>query len=285
MTSNTVLSILSQRNRQLECPPALPPLLSLPLELRQKVYSYLLPYTNFNARSYSGGRTVWTPGTLTLLSVCKQLYDECAAVMYGENIFEVCVGYDSIEFVQLRRLKSGVMPSSTPPFMDFFNKWCVKRMRCIVVNVKYVDDYTGESTSGVQPMDNVGVDASIGMIKHNVRLTSALMYGISKQVEKLVNRLLYADELYSVQVNLRSWDDNVQTVRTVLEPLKKLVNVRNEIEVFGLPQANRSRSVGFLGPRDTDWRSRKCSFKPGVSSYVIECCDLEEKGNKIEDSG
>lgn len=149
MAPISVASILASRNKQsVQEPPevALPPLLALPLELRRKIYSYLLPRTNFNIQTYRGGRTIWEVGNVAILSVCHQLYDECAAILYGENIFEIRVGYDRVEFVQLRKLKwNGVVPLSTPLFSDFFGDRVVKRMRWVVVNIQYVDDYTGES--------------------------------------------------------------------------------------------------------------------------------------------
>jgi hypothetical protein len=150
MTPPSVSYILASRNKQqLEDDPpevALPALLALPLELRRKIYSHLLPRTNFNIQTYRGGRTIWEVGNIALFSVCRQLYDECAAMLYGENIFEIRVGYDRVEFVQLRKLKwNGVVPLSTPLFSDFFADRVVKRMRWVVVNIQYVDDYTGKS--------------------------------------------------------------------------------------------------------------------------------------------
>lgn len=172
-------------------------------------------------------------------------------MLYGENIFECNVGYDSIEFIQLRKLRTGVMPLRTPPFLEFFKERCVKKMRNVVINCPFIDDYTG-------------------MIKHNVRLTSALMHGIRKQVDNLVVFLLQAEVLYNVQVNLRSWADTIDTAQTVLEPLKKLTNVRDEIEVFGLPKSGAGCRKGYLGASDVDWRSRKAVFKPGDPDHKIE---------------
>ena len=150
MTSTAVSYILASRHKPLQHDPpevAVPALLALPLELRRKIYSYLLPHTSFDTRPYRGGRTIWNTGNIALFSVCRQLYDECAATLYGDNIFEIRVGYDRVEFIQFRRLKrNGVVPLtlSTPLFCDFFSDRIMSRMRRIVVNIQYVDDYTGE---------------------------------------------------------------------------------------------------------------------------------------------
>jgi hypothetical protein len=112
------------------------------------------------------------------------------------------------------------------------------------------------------------------MIKHNVRLRGSLMHGLQQAVGTLVDRLLIADELHSVQVNLRSWEDDIETVRTVLRPLSELTNVRDKIEVFGLPLPQASPEANLFDHQDTDWRKRKCLLKSGASSSEINYANV-----------
>jgi len=123
------------------------------------------------------------------------------------------------------------------------------------------------------------------MIKHNVRLPASLMRGISEKADTLVSRLLLADELHSVQVNLRNWEDDIETVRTVLRPFDLLVNVRDRIEVFGLPMAEAGAKSSLLSHRDGDWRERKRAFKPGNSCFEVDYphAILEETGGGLHE--
>jgi len=162
MSSLTISDVFASRNKQLEHSPskiAIPSFLALPLELRREIYSYLLPHTNLNLQTYRGSRIVWEPGSIALLSVCHQLYNECAAVLYGENIFEIRVEQGGIFFQEFRRLKSiGLVQPRTPQFCEFFGDRVMKRMRWIVVSIRYLDAYIGESRHVCRVRDPIKVD-------------------------------------------------------------------------------------------------------------------------------
>jgi len=153
MTFVSVASILASRNKQVDHDPAevaIPPLLALPLELRREIYSYLLPCTNCDDRTYDGGKVIWNVGNIALFSVCHQLYEECAAILYGENIYEIRVEYGWTEFIQLRELKCNDVVTMTKPLSrGSFEDRVLKRMRWVVINIQYIDDYTGESHSRI----------------------------------------------------------------------------------------------------------------------------------------
>ena len=69
-------------------------ILRLPVELRQTIYSYLLP----TVEPRNDGKILWTPGQTSLLCVSRLVHDECAALIYGNNPFVLIVEYDSITF-------------------------------------------------------------------------------------------------------------------------------------------------------------------------------------------
>lgn len=180
------------------------PLLHLPLELRQHIYSYLIPRTqelrqsnplgsharNFSAvqrRSASGmalprvvesarssnserdgsmSNVVWQRGNINMLMVCRQTQREYAEMMYGRNTFLLFVTYSGITFRFRWLLPSGLAPSRSYDFLDLLPDRYLRLVRKVMVHVDHVDSYTG-------------------MIKFNVS-GSGLTHGIRKQVQRLV---------------------------------------------------------------------------------------------------
>ena len=187
------------------------PLLRLPLELRQEIFSYLLPRTrevadtnplanharNFSAvqkrvakgmtppkapispaASSPGGKpsagpavsnVVWQRGQVNLLSVCRQLHDECADLIYGTNTFLLFLTFSGITFRYRWLLLSGAAPSRSYQFLELLPKRYLRLVKRVVVHVDHVDSYTG-------------------MIKFNVS-GKGLTHGLQRQVQRLVNAL------------------------------------------------------------------------------------------------
>lgn len=175
------------------------PLLKLPLELRQQIFNYLLPRTikhsdpnplasharNFSAvkkRAAKGmivpkqdppqrgpSHVVWQRGNIKLLSVCRQIHDECADMLYGRNTFLLFVTYAGITFRYSWLLPTGMTPNRHFPFLELLSSNYMTRIKRIIVNVDHVDSYTG-------------------MIKFNVS-GKGLTHGLRKQVQRLVNAL------------------------------------------------------------------------------------------------
>ncbi|KAK4501371.1 hypothetical protein PRZ48_007179 [Zasmidium cellare] len=176
------------------------PLLKLPLELRQQIFNYLLPRTiqhsdpnplasharNFSAvkkRAAKGmvvpkpevekqrgpSHIVWQRGNIKLLSVCRQIHDECADILYGRNTFLLFVTYAGITFRYSWLLPTGMTPNRHYPFIELLSEKYMSRIKRVIVNVDHVDSYTG-------------------MIKFNVS-GKGLTHGLRKQVKRLVNAL------------------------------------------------------------------------------------------------
>jgi len=104
----------------------------------------------------------------------------------------------------------------------------------------------------------------VDTLKHNVVCLPANRRNISEQVDTLVSRLKLADELQSMQVNLRCREHSVENVWTILRPFNKLMNVRDGVEVFGLPSIGSSSNLLL---------EEKCSFRPGEPSFTIQYPD------------
>ena len=117
-------------------------LLKLPLEIRQHIYRFLLPCTTV-LRSQAGVAHVWLPGVTGFLATCQQVHHEATELLYGDTVFVVEVGYDTISFRHRRLLESGLLPQSTKPFLETMRPH-LYAIRNIAVSVEHVDSYTGE---------------------------------------------------------------------------------------------------------------------------------------------
>jgi hypothetical protein len=264
-TTAQILQLHISQKSPLNHKPNNPPFafLRLPYELRRKIYLYLLPYTETKSSAgslvstttgtssaassahkihlaslpsakYTANTTLWHRGNTALLAVSKQLHDECAALLYGENVFVLWVSYDTIQFRFRWVLASGLAPSCAFDFLQLVKGRYLGLVRKVVVTVDVVDEYTG-------------------MIKFNVG-GSGLVYGLKLQVEKLVKALKKAEGeegLRRLTMRLQNGSDGVpegekrlvgrnrerevrstDEVQGVLEPLKEISGLR-EVILYG----------------------------------------------------
>lgn len=251
-------------------PGALPFLLQLPVELRLRIYSYILPYTSTLDLSLQRGngeperseynltfvhetaeqgvwkmqkthpRTgrevghdiVWRRGCTAVLAVNHQVHDECVDMIYGDNTFVLTVAFDAIKFCQRWRTANNLTPSRSYAFLDHFSQRNLIRIKNYVINVEHVDDYTG-------------------MIKYNCG-GRGLTVGIRNKVQELVDLLSVVPYLHRLHVHLidgaisrrqfpsgrvhRVQDEqNYANSQTVLEPCRRLYGVR-KARVTGVSQ-------------------------------------------------
>ncbi|KAF2638992.1 hypothetical protein P280DRAFT_403806 [Massarina eburnea CBS 473.64] len=239
-------------------PDKLSPFLRLPVELRLRVYAYILPHTatidvrlqrgdgeperseynlTFVRESETsngvwkvqktlprsdreiGNEIVWRRGCTAILLANHQVHDECVDAIYGDNTFVIDVTFDSIKFRQRWRTANNLTPSRSYAFLDHFSQRNLIRIKNYVVNVEHVDDYTG-------------------MIKYNCG-GRGLTAGIRAKVQELVDLLSVAPYLHRLHVHLidgaisrmkfpsgrvhRVQDvQNYSSSQTVLDPFKRL---------------------------------------------------------------
>ncbi|GAM86839.1 hypothetical protein ANO11243_048590 [Dothideomycetidae sp. 11243] len=236
------------------------PFFDLPLELRQKVYCYLLPSATARDASSIGlpfGRTmqgsrfrsrnrpvIWERGQTSLLCVSKRMHDECAALLYGASIFVLFVKYSTITFRYQWLLASGLTPTSDMDFLESFPPRYLNLLRQLTIYVDHPDSYTG-------------------MIKYNVG-GKGLTHGLKKQVEKLADMLLSdtgrggAVNLLHVELTngnehldhekqgmVRARDKEVRgsaEIQGVLEPLRRLKGVAS-IQITGAVTKEFARAL------------------------------------------
>jgi hypothetical protein len=241
-----------------------PPLLRLPIELRRLIYSSVLPHTTtfevrfqrpadpppkseYNltfvrqkngdggwrmqrtlpkAERETGNDIVWRRGSTNLLAVSRQVHEEAADMLYGDNTFVIDVTFDAINFRYRWRTANNLTPNRTYQFLDHFSQRNLLRIRNYIINVESVDDYTG-------------------MIKYNCG-GRGLPAGIRGKVRELVDLLVVAPQLHRLHIHLidgaisrvrfpsgrvhRVQDENhfAQT-QLVLDPFRALYGVRNPV--------------------------------------------------------
>ncbi|KAI6891874.1 hypothetical protein KC318_g10256 [Hortaea werneckii] len=142
-----------------------------PTALKPPPSSSPSPSTSFGAMTTSNGvsNVVWQRGQISMLSVCRQLHDECAELIYGTNTFLLFLTFADITFRYRWLLLSGAAPSRHYKFLDLLPHKYLKLVRKVVVHIDHVDSYTG-------------------MIKFNVG-GKGLTHGLRRQVQRLVNAL------------------------------------------------------------------------------------------------
>jgi hypothetical protein len=247
-----------------------PPLLRLPIELRRLVYSSLLPHTStFSVRLQrftdappkskygltcmrqkngtekwsmlkilprtsreTGHDIVWRRGCTNILAINRQIHEETADMLYGENIFVLDVSFDAITFRYRWRTANNLTPNRTYPFLEHFSQRNLLRIKNYIVNVESVDGYTG-------------------MIKYNCG-GRGLPAGIQSKLRELVDQLIAVPCIHQLQVHLidgaisrmrfpsgrvHRVHDEANYVRTqmVLDPLRALYGVR-KAEVSGVSE-------------------------------------------------
>lgn len=267
---------LEQRSRSPASQQPKFPILKLPLELRQHIFRYLLPYTqefkdsgklgehirNFSAvkkrvakgmvipsdkassGSSSVSNVVWQRGNIKLLSVCKQIHDECAEMMYGSNTFLLFLTYNGISFRFRWLLRSGAAPIASKNFVDNLPERYRHLIKRIVVHVDHVDSYVSTIKFGV---DGAG-----------------LAHGLQNQVQRLVNALVPVEQpdrqLAKVYIRVsngnavldalkthtpRERDDDVkisEDIEIILEPFSELRGVQ-QVSVVGAVPASYAQSL------------------------------------------
>jgi hypothetical protein len=219
-------------------------LLTLPVEIRDQIYNLVLPYTTtiatpgvrlpppLSASEYdtalmrtldnsSEGKIyrtstpadsdiLWHRGCTAILGVCRQVHEEAADILYGQNTFELVVTLSAITFQYRWQTRDGGMPSRGYSFLEHFSQRNVLRVRIYVVYVELVNDYTA-------------------MMQYDFRRPHELPARMRARVEELVQQLAAAPCLQCVQVNLLKSKQK----ETVLEAFKALNGV-TKAEVIGV---------------------------------------------------
>lgn len=255
VVTNKIHSILSARQTQSASPINAPfkkvpsfQFFKLPLELRHKIYDYLLPSASspkVENRPPSNPRklvlsspdrlrpVIWERGQTNLLCVSRRTHDECVQRIYGSNTFVVFVGYSSIICRFQWLLPSGLTPTTEIGLLETLPGRYLKLIRRMVIVVEHPDSYTG-------------------MIKYNVG-GRGLTYGLQQQVKKLAQALTAGDGLTWLSVALLNGVDYLDLqrrgmggsaeVQLVLEPLRMLRGV-SSVSVSGAVTHGYARALG-----------------------------------------
>lgn len=240
------------------------PLLQLPLELRQQIFSYLLPRTTElrgssplanHARNFSAvrkrriapppaptaaalGNAVWHKGHTGLFAVCRQLHAECTDLVYGGNPFIVFISFAGISIRFRFLLSSGLAPTFyKDDFLDWMPRHYRVRIRNLVVHVDHVDQYTGQIKFNVG-----GKGLTHGLRRQAQRLVDALKPEADKNDEEL-RRLARLD------IRVSNGSSVTDSIKSELDKQRDGPRVSRDIEIMLAPflQLRGVRSASVSG--------------------------------------
>ncbi|KAF2866616.1 hypothetical protein BDV95DRAFT_679922 [Massariosphaeria phaeospora] len=194
----------------------------------------------------TGNDVVWLRGNISILAVSRQIHEECADMLYGDNMFVVDVAFDRIQFRYRWRTASYLTPNRDILFLEHFSQRNLLRIKNYVINVEHVDDYTG-------------------MVKYN-HGGRGLTAGIRQKVNELMDLLSMVPYLHRLQIHLidgaisrvrfpsgrvhRVQDEtNFSQSQTVLDPFRRLYNVR-KAQITGVSeQYAEGLGISMTSPR------------------------------------
>ncbi|KAF2143004.1 uncharacterized protein K452DRAFT_286634 [Aplosporella prunicola CBS 121167] len=184
------------------------PLLRLPSEIRGQILEYVLPTTTRIPSKHDANGLVWLRGHNAVLATCRQLHEEGAAIIYGQNTFVIEVSYDriSFRFRWLLPANCNLAPNRAFSFLDHFSQRNIQRIKNYYIKIDHVDSYTG-------------------MIKFNCG-GRGLTDGLREKVRQLMTVLRCAGELNRVEVRFVDSSKRPRDTQVVLEPLLVLREVR-----------------------------------------------------------
>ena len=182
--------------------------LSIPLELRQQIYTYILPNTHWESPNSS----IWLRGCTAILATNSQIHAECSWILYSTNTFVIKVAYDSVTFAYKWIQAGGLTPKQRLPFPERIGNRYIQFLRRIAIYIYHFDEYSA-------------------MVKYNCS-GSALTDGLRDRVRSLCQclaRIPQIDRL-SILIVSSTFEDRAYTCQTcerVLEPFLNLGNVRS----------------------------------------------------------
>jgi hypothetical protein len=234
----------------------------------------------------------WRRGNTSLFAVCKQLHEECADMVYGNNTFMLGVTFSNITFRFRFLLPSGMAPKREYNFLELMPARYMRRLRRVLVCVDHVDSYTG-------------------MIKYNVS-GKGLMHGLRRQVLRLVCALQPMDEgkddgndvdsseecpgLARVMIKISSGNSVTQSLKAQFGEAQRISEDIEEIlEPFGhLCGVRDPRVIGAVGQtyaRELEDRmrdfengdTRGCCCSGGMADLAVDekAVQLSVYGNDI----
>jgi hypothetical protein len=113
--------------------------------------------------------------------------------MYGSNVFEIDIKYDSIKFRYAWLIPSGLRPKVLYYFPEYLSQRNVLRIRHYLINIEVVDNYTGR-------------------IKYNIG-GAGLTAGVRNQVRKFVNEVRDSGEFGRVVVRMSEGNKVLSEIR------------------------------------------------------------------------
>lgn len=175
--------------------------LALPLELRQKIYNYLL------AHETERGSTIWRRGNTAILATNHQVHDEALELLYGHNTFHIEVKFKGIVCRMCYLTCRDRKRSYGFRFLEVLTPRTIGYIKHYNINIFVPDYYSAR-------------------VKYNLDL-AGMAQGVKSQVQTLLKAIRISRELRSVSVVVETSGEDRSISRVVLEPFLMLRNVRD----------------------------------------------------------
>ncbi|MCJ1229296.1 hypothetical protein MMC12_005961 [Toensbergia leucococca] len=172
----------------------------LPLEIRQNIYSNLLP----SSVHVKGKGIAWLRGNTSILRTSKQIYSEAVKTMYGSSTFVLDVVWDCVTFAYQWLLPTGLVPKRTMAFPEDFSSRNLALIRKFHVRIHHPDNYTD-------------------VVKYN---HSRLAQGLKDQVEILCKVLGDFPKIQKLHIHFQDESCTDSISQTVLGPFLCLENTQ-----------------------------------------------------------
>ena len=184
------------------------PFLKLPYELRNQIYSYVLPTT----MEHPDRGIVWLRARAAIWATNYQMYKECIRLMYGNPTFLIDVRCDRVEFLHQWILpKRSLVPKRVFRFPDPIAARNRPLMRKFHVRVHQVDGYTG-------------------MIKYNYSNPDRLARSLRCQVNNLCTFLKEMYEIRELRISFHGGDSESHAMLPlIMEPFRQLKTTRTVV--------------------------------------------------------
>lgn len=228
-------------------------LFSLALETRHQIYSCLLP-----KNSQVEGRFIkWTLGSMAFLRVNKQIHAEASALMWSKCHLGITIGYNGVHLIgEMQGKRKFLFPDE----LQELGRRCCRWTRRVIIMVD-LREFSRASFRSTCERDIASYHTDPPEVTATHFYEDAIYW--RERVDRVVDKLLLAEELISVQVFLIKYGRNDALLQQVCQSLDRLTNVRDVVEICVVP----SDKPWVENPL---WRESKYVFKPGADVLALE---------------
>jgi hypothetical protein len=193
--------------------------MEMPVEIRREIFKHIVPQVIGRPYTRDATNTVaWVKGNIDLVAVNKQIFHETMDYMWNNLVVEFDVNNTGVSHNFTAKAGNALQPKSKSCGGDMAQLTIpIERARNVVINVPDVQSLEDWES----------------LVKHQTAVRTDGAIALKPHLEKLINRLAEAGQkLQHVQVNLRDWDEPVESAFALLTPLLTGVKAASSITVY-----------------------------------------------------